>query len=77
MEITTALLLVISVLLVFIIYQGLFFTRQVNKLVDKVMSRDYVTYVQAEGLKKEPKVEHRVKIEPEEVPEDLGVLNGL
>lgn len=74
---TEALLVVIGLLLVFMAYQGLFFMRQVNKLTDKLMSKDYVTYVQAEGMKKAGPIEHRVKIEPEEIAEDLGTLNGL
>jgi hypothetical protein len=55
-----------------IVYQQIFWSRQVQKLVDKLMSRSYTEYFQTQNPK--PPVE-RFQI-PEE-REDLGALQGL
>jgi hypothetical protein len=59
----------VSVLLVFIALQQFFFLHQINKLVDKVMSRSYTEYVKA----KEPTQRPSIQI-PTEPLEDLRTL---
>lgn len=69
MEITISLLAII-------IFQAVFYYRLIQKLTDKLMSRDFVEYKQAEAMDKQPK-EKRIKIEDTAAIEDLGTLNGF
>lgn len=56
-----------------IVFQQVYFMRQIQKLVDKLMSRDFQEYQTAVTPKKErPKVS-----EPQPLPEDLRVLQGF
>ena len=59
----------VLVLVGVIIHQQIFFTKQIQRLVDKLMSRDFTTYVQA--TKPPPP---RVML-PIGEPEDLSALN--
>lgn len=54
-------------------YQQVYWSKLTQKLVDKLMSRNYHEYKQAEGLQP---IKGRAKA-PEEVSEDLGVLNDF
>lgn len=57
-------------LVVLIVLQQFFYMRQIQKLVDKVMSRSYTEYVKATD-KPQPKI-----MIPEN-PEDLTSLSGI
>lgn len=63
---------VIIILAVTIAFQQVFWSRQVHKLVDKLMSRSYAEYVQA--TKPLPAVN---RIQTPEEREDLGALQGI
>jgi hypothetical protein len=56
-----------------LIYQQWFWSRQNQKLIDKLMSRNYGEYVQAT---KEPELPKRGNIVPEPL-EDLNTLTGF
>ncbi len=67
---TTIFGLLVFGLLCCIVFQQIFFLRQVQKLIDKVMSRSFQEY-QAAVKPRE------MKIAPQEVPEDLRILQGF
>lgn len=61
-------------LLVFVGFREWYWSRQVHKLIDKLMSRNYYEYKQAES----PNVPLRSKPDPEDEPkEDLGTLRDF
>lgn len=60
-------IILVSALVIFAIVQQLFFMNQIQKLVDKVMSRSYTEYIRADA----PKTKVQVEQEP---PEDLRPL---
>jgi hypothetical protein len=64
--------IIILVLSGVIVFQQLFHMRQIQKLIDKVMSRDFAAYRAAS--EKPEKVEVRLPAEP---PEDLRTLQGI
>jgi hypothetical protein len=57
-------------LLGLLVYQQVYYSRQIHKLIDKLMSRNYHEYKQAER----PPEPFKVKLAPEETPEDMGAL---
>lgn len=58
------------VLLCFVVSQQIFFMRHIQKLVDKVMSKDFQHYQSAQ------KKDERVKVQvSEEAPEDMRVMH--
>jgi hypothetical protein len=62
-----------AVLVAVIIFQHIFYSWQIHKLVNKLMSRNYFEYEQS--LKPQ---DVRIKLPTEnEVPEDLRVLQGF
>jgi hypothetical protein len=66
-------LLVVNFTLVgLMVYQQIFFTRQIQQLVDKLMSRTFTEYQQAIT----PPVK-RARVEHKEAPDDLGSLHEL
>lgn len=69
-------LVIILALIGLLFWQHWSYSRQVQALVDKVMSRNYAEYVQAQTPPPQH-VERQVQFRPEEHLEDLGVLNGL
>ena len=65
------LLTVIGILVVLIVYQHVYFLRQIHILVNKIMAGSYQGYVRAES-----KEISKVKID--DLPnEDLSILNDL
>lgn len=60
-------------LVAMLMYQQFFFMRHIQRLVDKVMSRDYRDYVTTQ----EPPVVQRSAANDQGAPEDLGVLQGF
>lgn len=64
---------VIFFLFLIIIFQQIFWSRVAQKLVDKLMSRNYHEYVQAQQTS--PAVRVRVNDSPDDF-EDLSALNG-
>lgn len=67
------LLAVFATLLVLLVAQHFFFLRQIQKLVDKLMSRDFHDYQRS--IEK-PEIKPRVQL-PIDPPEDLGSLHGF
>lgn len=65
----------IAALLAVIVLQQVFFMRQVQKLVDKVMSRNYAEYSQSEKLKNSENVKREFQIETEPL-DDLNRVLG-
>jgi hypothetical protein len=64
---------IIAVLILIIAFQAAFYSFQINKLLNKLMSRNYFEYEQANKPQD-------VKVQlpkPDEVPEDLRVLQGF
>lgn len=59
-------------LLSIIAFQTIFFLFVINKLVNKLMSRDFSEYQQGQRLLKDPKVE--VKYEEPPMQENMGRL---
>lgn len=57
-----------------IVIQQVFWARQVQKLIDKLMSKDFIEYRQASEFKTFDKSEKKV---PLEHTEDLGSLAGV
>lgn len=57
------------------IAQFAFWSYQNQKLVDKLMSRNYAEYVQASGFKPEPK--QTIQIPPDNNEDVLKELNGM
>lgn len=55
------------------VFQLIYWSRQVQKLVDKVMSRDYHTY----EISKQPFQVPPKPIQPEDVMEDLSPLKDF
>lgn len=52
-----------------------FYSRQIHKLLDKLMSRDYRDY---HSVSAAPKKDNGIKVQlPNEVPEDLRSLQGF
>lgn len=52
-----------------------FYSREIHKLLDKLMSRDYRDYHSVSAAPKEP---NGIKVQlPTEVPEDLRSLQGF
>ena len=66
----------IYALLCFMVVRECFYIYSSNKLLDKLMSRNYNEYEWTRNLKKtlEPQTP---KQEPEDVPEDLSIMNGF
>ena len=69
-EILLVLLGVIGAQGVIILVQWVFFMRQTQKLVDKLMSRSYTEYTRAQEPIPKPQF-----IAKDDLAEDLGVLN--
>lgn len=67
-------LFVIIVLLVYILVKEVFYYTQLQKLVNKLMSRSYFEYEQAEAINAPPPKEKEIKINLKEYEEreDLG-----
>ncbi len=63
---------IIGVLVLVITIQQVFYLRQINKLLDKLMSRSYTEYIKASD---KPKFEVRAPVMEE--PEDLRTLQGI
>lgn len=69
---TEAILLVlVAVLIAVVIYQQVFFTKQIQTLVDKLMSRSFQEY-QTTKNPPAPKV-----VINDDIPEDLRALQGF
>lgn len=64
---------IVVVLLGLVIFQQVFFLKQIQKLIDKHMSKSYTEYVHTEKIKEKPK-EKLIKVNVNEVPEDLRPL---
>ena len=62
-------LVVILTLVGLLVFQQVYFMRQVQKLLDKLMSRSYTEYKAAE------KPTQRVKVQESIFPEDMGPLS--
>ena len=62
---------IITALLVYTILREILFIFQLNRLVNKLMSRNYQDYQLGNNVTKEKK---KVAKRTEEIPEDLGVL---
>lgn len=60
---------IVFILLIVIAAQQMYFLRQIQKLVDKLMSRSYTEYIRAEKPVEKP----TIKLDLEE-PEDLRSL---
>jgi biopolymer transport protein ExbB/TolQ len=68
-----ALVLVNGVLVALLLFQQLFWARQVQKLIDKLMSKSFAEYKLVED-----KIDTSVKrIKIEQHDEDLGSLQGM
>jgi hypothetical protein len=65
-------LVLCAVLIAVIIAQHFFYMREINKLINKLMSRDYFDYSRAE----KPLAEQPKKDAPPELPEDLSILQN-
>jgi hypothetical protein len=61
-------------LLAFTLIREIFFLRQVQKLLDRAMSRSYHEYKVAENLGRDKPMRPRVD---DDMPEDLGILQGI
>lgn len=66
-------IIILSLLFVIIVFQQIFWARVTQKLVDKLMSRNYHEYVQAQQTS--PAVRARAKDSPDDF-EDLSALHG-
>lgn len=64
---------VILTLVALVVWQQIFWARQVHDLVDKLMSKSFAEYRQARAPK-EPKAPKAPVIE---VPEDMGSISGF
>lgn len=64
---------IVVALVAMLAYQQWFLTRQIQLLVDKLMSRNYAEYVQVRA----PAEQSSFALPPQEPLEDLGPLNGI
>lgn len=69
-------LTIIVVLLSYTIVREIMFAYQTNKLINKLMSRNYYDYKITEQSTKPVEDKIHQKIEDDE-PEDMGVLEGI
>lgn len=67
--------LVVLVLIAVNVFQFIYWSTQIHRLVDKLMSRTYYEYKQAAILAPEPK-QPKIQVTPHDV-EDFGVLEGI
>jgi hypothetical protein len=65
-------LVLCAVLILVIIAQHFFYMREINKLINKLMSRDYFDYSRVE----KPLAEKPKKDAAPELPEDLSILQN-
>ena len=65
---------VIGFLLLFIAVREATFYYTLHKLVNKIMSRNYGEYLQAQNLAKAPDT---IPLEPEPMPNEYEALNGI
>jgi hypothetical protein len=65
-------ILIVLALLGVVVFQQIFFLRQIHKLVDKLMSRSFTEYTQAEKPREKPKF-----LLPTEAAEDLNIIPNL
>lgn len=71
-------LICIATLAGLIVFQQLYWMRQIQKLIDKLMSKNYADYIQATAPSLPPRHPFGdITVRPEEVLEDLGVLNAI
>lgn len=71
MKMELVLLPVILTLLALVVWQQIFWARQVQQLVDKLMSKSFIEYKQASEFKQEPNKTVKVQVD---AAEDLGRL---
>jgi len=64
---------VIIILLCILVWQQIFWARQVQDLIDKLMSKSFAEYKQA----KAPKEPRAPKAPVFEAPEDMGSISGF
>jgi hypothetical protein len=67
------LVLVNASLVAVVVFQQLFWARQVQKLIDKLMSKSFVEYTQCVEPKPIDQRERKVQVEHSE---DLGIISG-
>ena len=67
---------VLPVLLCYLIVRECFYIYSTNKLLDKLMSRNYNEYQYTKNLGKALEPSPKIKVQ-EEIPEDLGPLHNF
>lgn len=67
---------IILILIALNVMQFIFWSYQMHRLLNKIMSRSYFEYKQADVLKVETREKIRIQEEPDDV-EDFGVLEGI
>ena len=75
-------IIVIICLMVVIVFQNWFYLKQIQKLVDKVMSGSYATYTQGqafvnESLKSQQPTGFNVQLPQQEEMDELAQLNAM
>lgn len=74
-------LTVILLLCAIVVFQQVFFFRQVHKFTDKIMSGSYTAYVQNLGIKEQqqhkPMSGFNIELPQDEGPSELDQLNAM